>query len=133
MNIYNFNLSRPKVNHGCYEWACIIVRKICSNSLQESCRGDILVFLPGYNEILILIETITNLTSQDWISQNLKIIELHSTLGNLNAGQVLNANFSSRRNLILATNIAESSITIPECIYVIDFCLIKEMRFHINS
>ncbi len=37
------------------------------------------------------------------------------------------------RRIVVATNIAESSITLKNVTYVIDFCLTKEIRYNPNS
>jgi HrpA-like RNA helicase len=37
------------------------------------------------------------------------------------------------RRAILSTNVAESSLTIPDCEVVVDFCLTKTMHYHPHS
>lgn len=39
----------------------------------------------------------------------------------------------SVRKIVIATNIAESSITVPDIGYVIDFCLTKEITYNAKS
>jgi HrpA-like RNA helicase len=43
--------------------------------------------------------------------------------------------FSEKKEtkIILATNIAESSVTIPHCSHIIDFCLTKELKYDAKS
>lgn len=81
--------------------------------------GHILVFLPGTYEMLKTrreLERTINL--EDWI-----IFELRATLDKKT--QDLAFRQTDRRKIILATNIAESSITIPQVTAVIDSGIAK--------
>jgi ATP-dependent helicase HrpB len=83
--------------------------------------GDVLVFLPGKAEITECTRTF----SQDgrW-----DIIPLH---GELNADEQRRAfQPSSRRKLVLATNVAETSITLPGVGVVVDSGLVRQTRYH---
>lgn len=65
---------------------------------------------------------------------DLDLIPLHSALSDSNSSRLFDPPFHSKqRKVILATNIAESSITIPNCMYVIDFCLLKEISCAVRS
>lgn len=102
-------------------------------------RSTVLVFLPGLLEIQTVHEALRfprgkpdstkyNLDQYDEsIVYNYQIIPLHSDLSMDDQMNIFTPVKSTYRKIILATNIAESSITIPDVRYVIDFCLNKQM------
>ncbi|XP_068660448.1 DExH-box ATP-dependent RNA helicase DExH8 [Aristolochia californica] len=82
---------------------------------EPNIEKSILVFLPTYYALV-----------QQWsllMSSNLSI-ELHILHSSIDIGKALKAMKISKsgRKVILATNIAESSVTIPEVAFVIDSC-----------
>lgn len=62
--------------------------------------------------------------------KQLKIIPLHSALPDSQNEQIFDRKETGRRKMIVSTNIAESSITVPDIVYVIDFCLSKETNYN---
>lgn len=81
--------------------------------------GDILVFLPGKAEI----ET----CAQPLRSGSFKLFPLHGGLSLDEQRRVFEP--SQQRKLILATNVAETSLTIPGVGVVIDSGLVRQMRY----
>ena len=73
----------------------------------------ILVFLPGYEEIVNVKENLEHNVS------NMKICMLHSQLNSRDQKQAF-AKFRNDRKVVLATNIAETSLTIDDVTVVID-------------
>ena len=90
--------------------------------LDESAAGDILVFMPGERDIR---ETMEGLRGS--CPGNSEILPM---FGRLSAGEQERIFASSdRRKIIVATNIAETSLTIPGIHYVIDPGLVRMSRY----
>lgn len=84
-------------------------------------RGTALVFLPGEHEIhTVKRRLVMNADAHQW-----DILLLYSRVPFEDIRAVFHKPAPGRRKIILATNIAESSITIPDVEFVIDFCLTK--------
>ncbi|XP_078036812.1 putative ATP-dependent RNA helicase spindle-E isoform X2 [Augochlora pura] len=87
-------------------------------------RHVILVFLPGIHEI----EEMHNLLSLPKYEQaKWDILVLHSSSANVEQQRIFQKPPHGYRRIILSTNVAESSITVPDVKYVIDFCLTKQL------
>ena len=93
-------------------------------------NGGILVFLPGLNEITYFIQMMREGLPESMLAE-LEIIPLHSSIAQIYEQDVFGHKRGIRK-VIVSTNIAESSLTIPDIIFVIDFCLTKEFKFDVK-
>ncbi|KAF7698822.1 hypothetical protein HF521_003564 [Silurus meridionalis] len=89
--------------------------------------GAILVFLPGWDNISSLNDLF--MADQMFKSDKFVIIPLHSLMPTVNQTQVFKRPPPGVRKIVIATNIAETSITIDDVVYVIDGGKIKETHF----
>uniref|UniRef100_A0A8C5T3P8 ATP-dependent DNA/RNA helicase DHX36 n=1 Tax=Malurus cyaneus samueli TaxID=2593467 RepID=A0A8C5T3P8_9PASS len=89
--------------------------------------GAILVFLPGWDNISTLHELLMSQTM--FKSDRFLIIPLHSLMPTVNQTQVFKKTPPGIRKIVIATNIAETSITIDDVVFVIDGGKIKETHF----
>lgn len=89
--------------------------------------GAILVFLPGWDNISTLHEIL--ISQAMFKSDRFIIIPLHSLMPTVNQTQVFKKTPPGVRKIIIATNIAETSITIDDVVFVIDGGKIKETHF----
>uniref|UniRef100_A0A8C2F4M5 ATP-dependent RNA helicase TDRD9 n=1 Tax=Cyprinus carpio TaxID=7962 RepID=A0A8C2F4M5_CYPCA len=85
-------------------------------------RGSVLVFLPGLAEIQYMKEALAKL-----VRKRLQVYPLHSTVTLEEQNGVFLVPVPGYRKIILSTNIAESSVTVPDVKYVIDFCLVRQL------
>uniref|UniRef100_A0A4W6FL00 ATP-dependent RNA helicase TDRD9 n=1 Tax=Lates calcarifer TaxID=8187 RepID=A0A4W6FL00_LATCA len=93
-----------------------------SSGMTSSERGSVLVFLPGLHEISCMQESLAKL-----VHRRLQVYPLHSTVTLEEQNGVFLFPVPGYRKVILSTNIAESSVTVPDVKYVIDFCLARHL------
>uniref|UniRef100_A0A3B5AB72 RNA helicase n=1 Tax=Stegastes partitus TaxID=144197 RepID=A0A3B5AB72_9TELE len=94
--------------------------------------GAALVFLPG----LAHIQQLYDLLSSDkrFRDKNrYRIVALHSTLSSKDQAAAFTVPPAGVRKIVLSTNIAETGVTIPDVVFVIDTGKTKENKYHESS
>jgi len=92
--------------------------------LREGCDGSVLVFMPGMREILRTTRALGPLCRE----QGLLLQTLHGSLALSEQQKVLDPDQGSAR-VIVATNVAETSVTIPGVAAVIDSGLYRSAAY----
>uniref|UniRef100_A0A182QUK8 RNA helicase n=1 Tax=Anopheles farauti TaxID=69004 RepID=A0A182QUK8_9DIPT len=95
-------------------------------------EGSILIFLPGLAEIQTVHESLTESKLFGPRGDRFVLIPLHSMLTNEEQALVFRKPPKGKRKIVLSTNIAETSVTIDDCVFVIDCGQMKEKRFDSN-
>ncbi|MCJ1466553.1 hypothetical protein MMC07_005173 [Pseudocyphellaria aurata] len=103
-----------------------LLATIATSDTYVSYSKAILVFLPGIAEIRRLHNM---LLSHRSFSQGWYIYQLHSTIATEEQEQAFLVPPPGTRKIVLATNIAETGITIPDVTCVVDTGKHKELRF----
>ena len=85
--------------------------------------GDTLVFLPGEREIRLAGDAIARR------QLNLQVLPLFSRLTNDEQDRIFHRNLDGQPRVILATNVAETSLTVPGIRFVIDTGLARLSRY----
>lgn len=94
-----------------------------ANAIDElPTSGDILVFLPGEREIRETADFLRKWHAND------EILPLFARLSNTEQQKIFRPNGENRR-IILATNVAETSLTVPNIHFVIDTGLARVKRY----
>ncbi|KAK8850372.1 hypothetical protein IAR55_004290 [Kwoniella newhampshirensis] len=93
-------------------------------------EGDILVFMPGSEEIENCVELLKRVAKQLPPDQKqLQILPLYSALPPTAQAKIFSQPPRNTRRVIVSTNIAETSMTIPGVAYVIDTGYKKEKEY----
>jgi len=95
-----------------------------ADELARHGEGDILVFLPGEREIREAAEALRKST----LRRNDEILPLFARLSHAEQHKIFHPSGAKRR-IVLATNVAETSLTVPGIKYVIDTGLARVKRY----
>jgi ATP-dependent RNA helicase DHX29 len=108
-----------------YELIVQLLAKVATDYSLQPFSKAILVFLPGIGEIRQLNDMLVGhpVFSRDWF-----VYPLHSTIASEDQEAAFLVPPPGTRKIVLATNIAETGITIPDITCVIDSCKHREMR-----
>jgi ATP-dependent RNA helicase DHX36 len=89
--------------------------------------GAILIFLPGMAEIRALHERL--LAELEDVENRFALVPLHSTLSSEEQRLTFSKPPPGVRKVVMATNIAETSVTIDDVVFVIDAGRVRETRY----
>ena len=112
------------------------LRRAVEQALAEN-DGDVLVFLPGKREIERARDALAPLSLSPSSSlaggEGVTIVPLHGELALAEQHAALAPAAPGTRRVVLATNVAESSLTLPGVRAVVDLGQAREPRFDPNS
>ncbi|XP_044748231.1 putative ATP-dependent RNA helicase DHX57 [Coccinella septempunctata] len=124
-----FLMDPEKINNDLIEY---LLSWIVSGDHDFPKTGTILVFLPGIAEITSLHDQLKD--NPDFGSRTKKflLLPLHSSLTSEEQAAIFIKPKYGVRKIVLSTNLAETSITIDDCVFVIDSGKMKEKHFDPN-
>ena len=98
---------------------------------QGNAGGDILVFLPGEREIREAADHLRKHLAHNVVTRNAEVLPLFARLSQAEQDRIFDGH--TGRRIILATNVAETSLTVPGIRYVIDAGTARVKRYSLRS
>ncbi|AEJ19621.1 ATP-dependent RNA helicase [Gracilinema caldarium] len=98
-----------------------------AKGLDSQHKPAILVFLPGKGEIRSVVEVLGDV-GPEW-----EVLPLHGSLPLAEQRRVLQGAGPGKGRIILSTNIAETSLTVPDVSIVVDTGLVRLQRYHLRT
>jgi len=98
---------------------------------QGGAVGDILIFLPGEREIREAADHLRKHLAHQPLTRNAEVLPLFARLSQAEQDRIFEA--SNGRRIVLATNVAETSLTVPGIRYVIDAGTARVKRYSLRS
>ena len=98
---------------------------------QGNASGDILVFLPGEREIREAADHLRKHLAHNVMTRSAEVLPLFARLSQAEQDRIFDGH--TGRRIILATNVAETSLTVPGIRYVIDAGTARVKRYSLRS
>jgi ATP-dependent helicase HrpA len=98
---------------------------------QGGAAGDILIFLPGEREIREAADHLRKHLSHQPLTRSAEVLPLFARLSQAEQDRIFEA--SNGRRIVLATNVAETSLTVPGIRFVIDAGTARVKRYSLRS
>ncbi|XP_050298612.1 putative ATP-dependent RNA helicase DHX57 [Anthonomus grandis grandis] len=124
-----FLMDSDKINNDLIE---NVLMWIVSGKHNYPKTGTILIFLPGIGEITALYDQLV--VHEEFGKRKGKyiILPLHSSLTSEEQAAIFRKPRNKERKIVISTNLAETSVTIDDCVFVIDSGKMKEKHFDSN-
>ena len=99
--------------------------------LSPHSAGDILIFLPGEREIREAADHLRKHLAHQPLTRNAEVLPLFARLSQAEQDRIFDGH--SGRRIVLATNVAETSLTVPGIRYVIDAGTARVKRYSFRN
>jgi ATP-dependent helicase HrpA len=99
--------------------------------LSPHSTGDILIFLPGEREIREAADHLRKHLAHQPLNRNAEVLPLFARLSQAEQDRIFDGH--SGRRIVLATNVAETSLTVPGIRFVIDAGTARVKRYSFRS
>ncbi|NYJ18341.1 ATP-dependent helicase HrpA [Leifsonia psychrotolerans] len=105
------------------------------DELERESNGDVLVFLSGENEIRDAADALQGKYASSSRTSPTEVLPLYGRLSSAEQHRVFQPSTVAgvRRRIVLATNVAETSLTVPGIRYVIDAGTARISRYSVRS
>ncbi|NXJ92746.1 TDRD9 helicase, partial [Corythaixoides concolor] len=116
-------IKEPVIVRQMYEVAVSLIESFDELEMKSNRQQTLDYLFPlGLSEISYMHSRLSNMFNKRW-----QVYPLHSRLTLDEQSNVFLTTAPGYRKVILSTNIAESSVTVPDVKYVIDFCLTRTL------
>ena len=102
----------------------------CETLIKER-QHDVLVFLPGERDIRELADLFSKSASSSQLLRGVEVVPLFSRLSNTEQNRIFQKH--TRPRIVLSTNVAETSLTVPGIRAVVDAGYARMSRYSVRS